>query len=524
MTSLLLMSLLALADSQATFHALFERELGSSAADLHFVADEAVARALAAPTLADAMRAQKEGSLSTLARVPAPGAIAPAIPKLSRGLTLVLVPGVFAEFISNRAFEEVFEKLSAERDAYVKLVGDRKLTVQRLKDWIPGQPPVTRERPFADVMPMGEVRVGDNVVRVILFGTEFGTLESLGDAGARAALFNSRLQEYLDITGPQDLAFVGYSRGTILGLEMLRQAHAANLPWVRDVKALVSLSGVVWGSALADDAVANPASPGNRLLEKLRMLVDSLELVDTARPVREWSEIGRNNARWKTFFREARAGLKEMNKGKPLALGTLVQVDPRSPLVIIARMWVELGLLNPIKWGLNYNQNIERFRFFIRELLAAVTELGTDARVRWWQSATLPTGPTYYALGAAMATPKGPDPEPRLFKNKQAYGNGSYDDVGLLQNRLDYERISGVALNDSQVSVAQAAFLPAVIGAANPANSGLRTSFLGIAGTHHWGLALREVNKMWLGQKNGYPREALLRALAGQIIVDGLAR
>ncbi len=91
----------------------------------------------------------------------------------------------------------------------------------------------------------------------------------------------------------------------------------------------------------------------------------------------------------------------------------------------------------------------------------------------------------------------------------------------LTQNRKDYETLSGgLALNDSQVSVAQAAFPAGVLESINPAHKGLKTKFLGVAGTHHWGMALREVNKMKAGQVNGFPREALLRALAIQVMLD----
>lgn len=524
MMSLLLVALTGFAtfaDSQATFHALFEREVGASVSDLHFLADSAVTEALAAPTLEQAMRAQAAGSLATLAPVKPSTTVAPAIPRAARPLTVVLVPGVFAEFIKTRAFAEVFEKPSSARDEYLRVIEREHATaeVTPLANWVPGVAIKTESRPFGDVMLMGEMQVGPNTVRVVLLATEFGTLESLGDARERARLFNSRLEKYLALTGDQDLAFIGYSRGTVLGLEMLAQAHAAGRPWVQDVRAMISLSGVTWGSSLADEATANPASPLYRVLAEMKTTLAALQLVDTNAPKWQWYEtVKRNSGLWIRFFVEADRIAREMNADKTFPVGTILQVDPRSPVVIIGRMWQELGLLN---WVFGYNDNIERFRYFVGELFAAFKELGTAARTEWWQTRTLPTGPTYYALAAAMADPNRPDPEPRLFANKRAYGDGSYDDVSLLENHRDYTRASGVALNDSQVSIAQAAFLPNVIARANPANAGLRTTFLGVADTHHWGLALREVNKMLLGQRNGYPREALLRALAAQVIVDG---
>ncbi|MGL1590467.1 hypothetical protein ACSTHS_00165, partial [Vibrio parahaemolyticus] len=54
-------------------------------------------------------------------------------------------------------------------------------------------------------------------------------------------------------------------------------AKAANKPWVANVRGMISLSGVVLGSSLADDATYNPESPTKILLEGVQATNASLE-------------------------------------------------------------------------------------------------------------------------------------------------------------------------------------------------------------------------------------------------------
>ena len=529
------------AEDAAAFRQLFleEAKLDKPGApeallqDLFFTPDAATERALKARTLDDSLEALKAGSLSTLraarAQAPAP---APKTSLQGRKLTIVIIPGVFAEFIKTRAMEELFEKPSKARDAFRDLVMKAKAKgnpnaidrTQLLSLWEAGQPAekVSREQRLDEVIHLGELSVRGARVRVILMGTPFASLESLGDATDRAAIFNRRLEKFLALPGSsQPLALVGYSRGTLLGLEMLAQAKRDGKPWVKNVKALVSLSGVVLGSALADDAVKGERSPARKLLEAVKKTADSLEKYPEDANVAEKGKVRvANDLKWAAFGAEAIGHVKEITKGQsPIeGLQNIAKVDPRAPLGIFLAMWRELGLTN---YNADYNRNIDRFRRFVNELTLAVRELSTDARTQWWKTHELPKHVIYYGLPAAMANPLANAVEKELFQSPLAYGSGSHDDVMLAQNRKDYETLSGgLALNDSQVSVLQASFPAGVLETLNPAHAGLKTKFLGVSGTHHWGVALREVNKMRAGQTNGFPREALLRAIAVQVLLD----
>jgi pimeloyl-ACP methyl ester carboxylesterase len=554
----------ATADARA-FRQIFLREVRSQrpatsedeVRATHFLPDAAVARALRATTLGAAMDAVRASSIPSLVeasqRPESAIALDPvrAIPAQRKPLTIVLVPGVFAEFIENRAFEEVFEKPSAFRESFAQAVASRKAAgddsatdrVAHLRDLKSPRPAAEiaaeSARDLNQLIHVGEIAAGAATVRVILFYTEFGTLESLGRNEPMARLYRARLQKYLKLTGAQSLALVGYSRGAPLALEMLAQAKAESDPWLADVKAVVSLSGVVLGSSLADGAMDEASqSPMHRFLGDLKGLPGSLRyLPDPAKGLFGDSnrEVAWDNVRkWSAFFAQSKTEFDEMNRDKPdfstvNPLSAFLQLDPRMPFSIVLRMWHELGL---DAFSAEYNENIDRFGSFIEKFLAATGELTTASRTAWWAKNDIPLGPTYYSIAASMANPEAKNAiELPLFRNPLSYGgDGNFDDIYLLRSSLDYFNLTkaepggpGVSLNDSQVSVAQASFIPGIIGELRPANAGIKAKFLGIAGTHHWGMALRTVNKDLFypdRERNGFPREAMLRALATQILLD----
>lgn len=502
--------------------------------DLFFTPDTSTERALKARTLDEALEAQKGGSLTSLkaAEATSPRVELANFNLKGKRLTVVLVPGVFAEFIKNRAMEEVLERASSARSAFKEIVAKAKVAgnanavdyVHKVKKFDPAKAEEELRDPvdLDEVIHVGEVEARGAHIRVLLLNTPFGTTESLGDASVRAEMFVRRLEKFLELTGKeQPLAFVGYSRGSILGLEMLAQGKLKNRWWVKNVKAMVSLSGVVLGSTLADDATKGDRSPTRKLLEGVKRTANSLEKFPEGASMVEKTRIRlANDVKWAAFGAEALLLVRELTAGQnPVEnIRNLAKVDPRVPIGIFLQMWDELGLNS---YNDDYSRNIDRFRHFVNELLASVHEIATDARVKWFNTHELPKNATYYALTAAMADPGANALEKQLYANPYAYGSGSQDDIMLTQNRRDYVRLSnGLALNDSQMGVIQSSFPAGVIESLNSSNSGLKTKFLGIAGTHHWGIALREVNKMRAGQVNGFPREALLKAISIQVLLD----
>lgn len=486
----------------------------------HLIPDAAVISATQADSVEHALERIKSSSLAELTAANQKTSLQP---KLDSGdilkrhqITIVLIPGIFGEFIPTRAFEEVLAQPSAERDAFKLKVNaaiengdsdgrDGSFDLRNLKD---------SPRPLDELVNVGSLKGedGQTVARVVLLYTPFMSLESMGNLKQNAEIFNRRLSKYVDLTGAQDLAFVGYSRGAALGLEMLAQAKEQNANWLPDVKAMISLGGVNWGSTLADDT-ENPNAVTFKAVQEVKKLRAGLDPGSWTATLSAWGTFAANMAfLGPELLKHVKSPSTADLKASPISSG----VDGSSVLGLVQMFREHLGLDNPLN---DFANNVRRFETLLDAVLDGVGTLTTHARKAWWSTHALPNEVKYYAITAAMANPEASDADRTAFNGKVGYNN-SYDDLSLLQNRLDYETISGVSLNDSQVSVAQAMFLPAAEAQLNPANAGLNSAFLGTVGTHHWGLALQVVNAMKDGRTNPFPREALLKALAAKVALD----
>lgn len=493
---------------------------------VHMLPDANVIEASNAESVEQAIAALKKSSLALLAKNTA------SLQKSARKqkskslnadtilrrhpLTIVIVPGIFGEFIPTRGFEDVLSQESSDRTAFQAKVGealaakdpnatDISFDVNTLKE---------AAKPLSELVQVGNIKdkAGKPVARVILMYTPFMSLESMGSASDHAEVFNRRLTKYLALTGPQDLAFIGYSRGTVLGLEMLAQAKARNLSWLPQVKGMISLGGVTWGSTLADDT-ENPNSATARAIAEVKALRANIDPGNAFTTIASWAVFLRNMALMAGQLTNHSLQPKDGElKANPIRSG----IDPKSMLELVILGGGKLGIQHPVS---DFGNNVRRFQAFLDSVLEGVGTLTTTARLNWWGTHSVPTSVHYYSITGAMANPEASEIDKKAFSTPIGYNN-TFDDISLLQNRLDYEGISGITLNDSQVSVAQAMILPNAAAKLNPANAGMNDSFLGTVGTHHWGLALRIVNAMKDGRMNPFPREALLKALAAKVALD----
>ena len=490
------------------FHSLLNSALANSVAAsdlglLHMPADRLLSELSKANSIDDAIAIAKPTTLGGLIKDATASTVDADVDSALEAapLTLVILPGVFGEFIPNRPFEEIISRPSAEADAFraaVKAAGvtDRSYDLKSMTE---------KERSLEELVHVGAIksRNGRTGARVVLFNTPFMSLESLGDARSRAQIFGRRLGKYLELTGPQKIALVGYSRGTILGLEMLASAEKRGDDWLKSVVAMVSFGGVVWGSALADDT-EDPASPTKAMIDEVKELRNAVDPNSRAKTVAAWSRFAVRNL----------GSVAGLGAAPPGVDGS---VDLAAPRTLVTKFWWEFGLNRPIT---DFANNVRRFQIAIDAALNAVGELTTRSRLEWWRTKTLPKSVTYVSLSAAMADPDLGGVDKRAFESSLGYARRSRDDMALLQNRRQYEKLSGLALNDSQVSVPQSIFLADAAARLNAKNDGMRTLHLGVLGTHHWGLALAVVNPMADKRVNPLPREAILKALAAQIAIE----
>ena len=80
---------------------------------------------------------------------------------------------------------------------------------------------------------------------------------------------------------------------------------------------------------------------------------------------------------------------------------------------------------------------------------------------------------------------------------------------------------NGLELNDSQVSVHRSMFWPKLHKELNPDQEDYRHYYMGVLGTHHWGLAfpyaLEERKKL----VNPFPRSILIKSIAAFVKIKG---
>jgi hypothetical protein len=475
------------------------------------------------------------------------GAIDAALRRMP--MTVVIFPGVFSEFIETKPFHELFALPRATaREAWRAALAnfsvrerpgeadealhDEQFELGRF-DPDRGRSGFTR-RPLDDLVAVSSLddATGQPLVRAILLVPGRLSLETVDDFPAIATILSRRLGKVFSVLGlPEHIVFLGYSMGAPVGLEVLSAARATRQPWAERVHGFIAVGGVIFGSHAADDALrpvpARLDNLGHRELAALRTLADSLR-------VPHGSLIG-SGGRLATIWRNGRAWLRFGTEWAGI-LEQLVAAGPKFTIPTLVRLGRKLDLRPAVGLAGSvvgeafsfqapvwHTASVARFKRLVDGVLAAVEGLSTDARLRWWRTSQLPTqNIRYYAVAGTLSDGQEGEEARDLSDNDTTYNPGSLDDEFLRNGYREFVAASAQRLNDSQVAVARAQFWPALAALLNPtyrANP-LKARFLGVLGVHHWGLALREVNKSGDGSTNPFPRLALLKALVAQVAMD----
>lgn len=497
---------------------------------LQLLPDKQMAKAWLAPSLSRAVedtRSERFDALAGFTRLKnqAPPAARDLNEVLRRHpLTIVIFPGLLSEFVRdqsshNRIFSDVMRNNSTARE-YSALVSrelakqnpdasDTSYSLAQLQNL---DLPLDQ---YVQVSSIDDAQ-GRPLIRLVVLNSPLGSLETIGDLTENAGIMKRRLEKYLRLTGDQDLILLGHSRGATYELEVLTEAQREDAAWLSDVRAVTSLSGVLWGSTIADQAF-NPQAPLARAIDLLRDLNANLEA--TNGDLLHDTQVHINNTLKRLQFKTQLLPLAgSLNESLDLirAAGN-ISLGAGFMLVMKAYSDLNLGL-----WS-DDPDSLKRSRLLFDKTVQAIDQLTTAKRVEWWKSHTVPDSPLYLSLAAAMPNPNDSAESKMAFDNPLAFGfnnSPSFEDELLLQNRIQYEHDSGLSLNDSQVAVPQTMFLPNAITALNPGQPPIRAEFLGILGTHHWGEAYPVVFDEYDKRTNGFPREAMLKALAAKVAAD----
>ncbi|MEZ4743091.1 MAG: hypothetical protein R3B45_11715 [Bdellovibrionota bacterium] len=442
-------------------------------------------------------------------------------------ITFVLVPGVFGEFISTRPMQELFSLQDSVysmqfKDALKKAnpsdVGDRhfQLSLEKEVD-LPLDKLV-----FATSFENSFSRKTE--FQLIGLGMPEWSLESLGLNSEVADIYIRRLTKFFNIMGiPDNIVFVGYSRGAAVALEIMTKIKEKS--WAENVRGVVTLGGVVFGSDLADQALIKGTKQNEQVkaLEKLKKNLKELIPISKLSGFSKLKAqkdnaitIGKNTVELAKFLKVA--GSTDDNDKSFDDSGSIFDSNPFQILSIVQKAIANLGLSGVIKG--RYSQNIRKIKVLCEKVLQAAEELRTDKRLEWWKSHILPThNIRYYSIVATMADPN-TSPMKKDASNSLSYYPESRDYKTLLSGYQDIVEATGFYLNDSQVTVHKSMFWPKLISLLNNKQPYMDTRFLGVLGTHHWALALETVQEEASGFGNPFPRVMLMRAFARQIASD----
>ncbi|MFK7827565.1 MAG: hypothetical protein AB8G05_25695 [Oligoflexales bacterium] len=429
-------------------------------------------------------------------------------------ITIVLFPGIFGEFIDNRPFEEVLNnKNSSFYEEWNRKLSAQTKTQQLGKVFNFKEMQVV-ESPLNQLISVGSIdsKSGKALVKLIYMRPLFGSLETLGDISNKRSIYQRRLSKVFSILGlPKEIYLMGYSQGANVALDFISDlAHKNKLyPWAANIKGVVSLGGVLFGSELSN-MVHDRHELSYKLITKLSKLSDDLE----DNPF-NWFKIpgvvSRNSLKWKDML----LFLKEIGSSLPEA-----EPFPNSPNFELAGLYqllIKVISQNfELQYTASYFKNIDRFKLFIKEAKNAIFGMTTDSRIEWWKNNTLPTWVNYYAISGSMPDPSEGNIDSPL-RHHLRYGVHTADFRVLIPSYLDIFRRTKMKLNDSQVAIHQTLFYPKLHQHLNPKQQEYQAHYLGVLGTHHWGFAFPTAFESNEHKDNPYPRSTILKSIASSL-------
>ncbi len=456
-----------------------------------------------------------------------------------RPIHIVIIPGIFGEFIPVSPFEEAFRiggvakvdfekkvKDLARDPAKKALVADKQYSTTALGDI---------DKTLLDTLRVASLdsAEGKPIVTITYMKPELGSLESFGTLDENANYYLPRLKKYFDLIGmPDHLYIMGYSRGMATALNLVSRADKEHAPWVPHLKGVIGLAGVVYGSQLADAAMAPGAQ--HDMLERLREFVNTD--LQSCGPMGAAGVITQNNVvHWPAFTTKMAYLLTKMgNHNEELKregldtafadVGRFIAFTKRAlfsdPNQVFdgssADDGMTSGVLHLMKPGSEYCQNIDRFKKTAQQILKGVETLTTQSRMEWWKTHTLPTNVRYYALTGTMGDATAPGQQPHILVNTPVSNDPrSVDYKSLRGNYYDLLQASGTQLQDSQVPLQRGRFWDDVNQVLNPNQAPLKTYFMGTVGIHHWGLSFPRAFATHDGlDANPFPRTLLLKSIA----------
>lgn len=440
-------------------------------------------------------------------------------------VTIVLVPGIFGEFIEKRPFEEVLGSGSFSARFTGALRGQT-TSVYSLRSLDKVQIPLSEAASIGSL----DNGSGQPLVNLILLRPGFASLETLGTLESNTETYLKRLEQVFSVIpaeATRNLYFMGYSRGTPVALNLLATAFrsSAKYPWVQRVRGFVGLAGVYWGTELADDALDDSQkSLTSKAIGTLNWLGNELKTTNDTSGLSGFMAaaggagvVASNTAKWAQAANEfSILGERQKSEAPAGALAEMqqLQADQMDFMAMGSMLWkVSVDTLNLRNAATDYDRNVLKFKKLIGEAVLGLRTLTVKSSLQWWRQNTLPPQIKMFSITASMPdAPVGGTPSPML--GFDPYGPKTADFVASLRGSFHtLAAMTGNQINDSQVTQYGSRYWPGLHRALNPSQPQLKHYFLGSLGTHHWGLAFPIAFKTSNSDVNHFPRPILLKSI-----------
>lgn len=466
-----------------------------------------------------------------------PSTLSPAQPA-----TIIVIPGIFGEFIEQLPFQEVLNTPSQFRERFqAKLDG---LEGQVYSTYELGQ----SERSLGELVKVGSIDIdGRPHVNIIVLRALAGSLETLGSLKSNTEVYLRRLNRVLPAIETHDLYVLGYSRGLNVALDVA--SHAAKEPevyrWADRIKGVIGLGGTFYGAAIAEAALSSADSPTGAALVVLQDLVAKLHDTPHVDPAEDLKQRTQNTRAWvdaaarlaeigqlgtslhgEDFDLQAAVDLAKQSDADPLEIAAGLkevmtrEYAERDTYYDIARpqLFGNLNLLVTFMFRTfrfqnffsRYYENIQAFKILIQAALTGAETLTPKARADWWNTHSLPEDIKIFSITGSMPDAYQAEALPKLFRLR-GYGHQMVDfNQALRSSFYDVLGAEHTQMNDSQVSAYRSRFWPGLYG------HNYEHHYVATLGTHHWGMAFPFAISDSQGA-NLFPRSTLMATLASYI-------
>ncbi len=456
----------------------------------------------------------------------------PNAPLREKPLTIVLLPEFLSEFASSQPLRSIVERpTSAAAVRWQKMVAAHSEASDRY-DWVYDLRALDNVQvPITETVRVGSLDddQGRPLVTLIFLRPRLGSLESMGSLEETNAYFMPRLSRAFRILGvPEEFYFLGFSRGAALSLDMVTTArkHSDIYSWGENVKGVVTLAGVNFGSLTAD-AVTTPGNPEYAFFSVLDTLGKKLHGVSADDSVANKAKNALENI---SFWKDALVSFTR----------ALAQWPIRKEFLREKHLWQSLpgtavfdflrkvgfeffDVASPVD---EFFKNSQRFKIMTTKFNRAVEDLTTRSRLNWWRSNVIPSDVELFAIGASFGDPTNEKTGfVPLARNPLAYNWRALDTVFLRFGYYSMLNNTGATANDGLVSLDRVFFWPNLMRSLNPQQPELRVHNLGVAGVDHLGTTTDSATFAEdTGGRSPFPHEILFRSIASYVALTASKR